>query len=378
MCMSDDFEIRAQCVLNNRCEWTVEAHFGDGRGIAPSGASTGQFEAKTIPATEAVKQIQSMEPELVDRSWQQEQLDRWLEKKGGDQFAHIGSNAAIALSFALYNQRFSLQSQIFPFPLGNVFGGKQHGGYTDIQEFLVLPWRSHSIQEAIEVNIEAYVRLKEELGGNSVGMNDEGALIANVSDMKALDMIAQIAEDLDAGVGLDVAASEIWNGERYQYTNDAGQLDSGEHIAFIQELIETYNLMYVEDPVHDTDLQGAAVLRKQCPNTYICGDDLTVTQRTHMEKAQTADSVNAVIIKPNQTGTVTLAHDAVEYARNQQWLPVLSHRSGEAADPTISRLAVNWQLPVIKCGVAGMRTVKLNELLRLWEQASSPRMSDAI
>lgn len=368
-----NFEFRK--VLNNRLEWTLEVEINGFKGISPSGASKGKNEVISIDVDRALKILGNLKEELTGKNFSQESLDSFLAKKGGNKFRNIGGNTSIAISFAFFNANFNLKGNIFPYPLGNVVGGKSHGGFSDIQEFLVLPVNSKTIYEAIETNIVIYKEVRNKFGGKKIGVNDEGALMIKEDHEKILDILCNIAENFNAKVGLDVAASSLWNGNGYEYESIGKILSPEEQIDFIKSLIEKYNLYYIEDPFHEEDFKSFKELNdrlgKKC---LICGDDLTVTDYERIKKAHEINAINSVIIKPNQIGTITLSKKALEFSRKNKILPIISHRSGETDDVTISRLSVNWQIPVIKCGIFGIRTLKLNELIRLWDKCENPKM----
>jgi enolase len=365
--------LSARVILNSRCEWTVEAEINSARGSAPSGASKGSHEARQIEAKKAVFNIEKLRKGIVGETFSQKLFDLFLQKKGGKSFSRLGGNVATALSFAFYNANFSLKNNIFPFPLGNVLGGGRHGGSTDMQEFLVMPAKAKTFPEAVKTNLDFYNILKKITKEHAV--NDEGALMPRLSDEKALELLLRIAEDVPVKVGIDVAASCFWDGKHYLYKSDLKR-GPGEQIDYIADLARKYRLFYVEDALQENDFWGFAELnRKIGSKVLVCGDDLTVTSAERLSMAVRQRSINSIIIKPNQAGTITSALEAVRLARKKSLIPVISHRSGETEDVTISRLAVNESIPIIKAGVYGTRVVKTNELLRLWYSCKKPRMA---
>jgi enolase len=368
----DSFSCRK--ILNSRCEWTIETEINGFRGSAPSGASKGKYEALVVSADKAVGNAKSLK--LIGKSFTQDSFDSFLAKSDRTKnFSKLGGNTSTALSFAFYNSTFKLKNNTFPFPLGNVFGGGMHGGFTDIQEFLILPYKAKTPYQAAQTNVNFYRKMASIL--RKPGTNDEGALTARMPDSKVFELLMRIKEDIPVKIGIDFASSSLWNGKSYIYRNSRNK-SSGEQVDYLKDIIKTYNLFYVEDGLHEDDFAGFSELRKKISKktkTLICGDDLTVTNVERLKTAVRKKAINAVIIKPNQAGTITLAKKAVQYSRRNKILPVVSHRSGETTDVTISRLAVNMGIPILKAGIFGSRAVKMDEVIRLWEEAEKPRMA---
>ncbi|MEM2942098.1 MAG: enolase C-terminal domain-like protein, partial [Candidatus Bathyarchaeia archaeon] len=305
----------------------------------------------------------------------------------------IGGNTAYAISVASANAGASSRSiPLFrylsdhgdfrlPYPLGNVIGGGLHarGERTDIQEFLSLPTSSRSFAEAAAANIKVHkevARLIEKKGIKIAGRGDEGAWIAPLSSEDGLEVLCKACSEIEdqTGVklraGVDIAASTLWQekSESYHYPRDGRRLDGGEQLEFVLELIRRYRLAYVEDPFHEESFDSFTELTKKARNTLICGDDLFTTSVKRLERGIKVGAANAVIIKPNQVGTLTDAIAATNLAKDAGYVPVVSHRSGETCGHEISHLAVAVQAPLIKLGVVGgERIAKINELIRIEE-----------
>ncbi len=167
-----------------------------------------------------------------------------------------------------------------------------------------------------------------------------------------------------------MAASTLWSPKEklYQYARDGVKRNAGEQVDFVLHLIKDYNLVYVEDPFHEEDFASFAELTKKVKKSLITGDDLFVTNRKRLAQGVRVGAANAVIIKTNQVGTLTDAWETTKMARKAQYVPVMSHRSGETTDAHIAHLAVAFQCPLIKTGVIpGDRTAKINELIRVEE-----------
>jgi enolase len=264
-----------------------------------------------------------------------------------------------------------------PFPLGNVIGGGAHAANaTEIQEFLVVPGGAADAEEAVFANAAVHKNVKDLLKkkGIAAGKGDEGAWAPQIDDALAFELIAEatgrVADEMNVSVdmGIDVAASQMWNGEGYKYRDRVRSTE--DQIAYIAELVDKYNLVYVEDPLHEDDFDGFAELNSQVGDRcLLCGDDLFVTQVDRIEKGIETGSANCVLIKPNQVGTLSDTFEAVRLAHTHGLDTVMSHRSGETTDTTIAHLATAFSCVFLKCGVVGgERIAKLNELIRIEEQ----------
>jgi enolase len=388
--------IELRTILDSRGNPTVEADVyttsGFGRSAAPSGASTGSLEAKVKPPREAVDfAIQNVIPAMIGMdAGDQEGFDEQLRDiDGTTDFSGIGANIAVALSLAnakaaassmnmpLFRYLGGAFVKEMPLPLGNIIGGGAHAANaTEIQEFLVVPGDAADAEEAVFANAAVHRQVKELLKkkGKSCGKGDEGAWAPQIDDALAFELIAEatglVADEMNVTVdmGIDVAASQMWNKEGYQYRDRVRSTE--DQIAYIAELVDTFNLVYVEDPLHEDDFDGFSELNNQIGNRcLICGDDIFVTQVERIMQGIETDAANCVLIKPNQVGTLTDTFDAVRLAHTHGLDTVMSHRSGETTDTTIAHLATAFSCVFLKCGaVGGERIAKLNELIRIEEQ----------
>ena len=397
-------DITARKIFNNRGEETIEVDIlttsGFGRASAPAGASRGKAEVAPYPqggVDQAIKKVEDLiAPELIGlNADSQDEIDETLhEVDGSDDFRVIGGNTTFAISLAnaeaaansygtlLFQYLGGYVAHEMPYPLGNVISGGRHtrGKSPDIQEFLALPFGAESFLEAAMANTQIHKRigaiLKKRDKLFSGGRSDEGAWVANIGDMEALDVLADACEEIgnklgfECELGVDVAASTLWNAKQntYAYRRDGEKRDSGEQLEFISELIKKYHLVYVEDPFHEEDFKGFAELTKKVTGCLICGDDLFVTNKERMDHGIKMHAANAVIIKVNQVGTLTDAWETIRTAEKAGYAPIVSHRSGDTCDWHIAHLAVAFKSPIIKTGVVeGARTAKLNELIRIEE-----------
>lgn len=356
---------------------TVEAEINNSYGKAPSGASTGRHEAHChVP--EHLNEIEKlMQEKLEGKSLKQEKFDNILEKiDGSADFSRLGATA-IAASFAFKNNSGFNHSNKFPLPLSNVIGGGEHGGNTSIQEFLVLPVNAETFPEAIETNTKIYQELKQKHRDRIKGINDEGALITSMNDKETLSKLKKIADKYGARIGVDMAAAEFFENGKYKMHSLETVNTPSQQLEFVQKLIDEYDLIYVEDPFDQDDFKRHALLTAENPDAMICGDDLFTTNKDRLDEGINLNSCNSLIIKPNQIGTVTKAKETVELAQENNYKTIISHRSGETCDSTISDLALEWECPIIKAGIADIRIAKLNKLLRLWDESENPEINKA-
>ncbi|MBL7100626.1 MAG: hypothetical protein ISS23_01585 [Nanoarchaeota archaeon] len=373
--------IKARKILNSRKQQTIEITVNKKySAAAPSGASTGKYEIKAYPskginfAIEFINKFKEFKGLKIERFEDLEKIEKILPIVKG--------NAMIALEFAILKAAsnnniwkfLNFNADDIPMPLGNVVGGGAHvkgAEKPDIQEFLLLPKTKH-LKDAIFANQYVYKLIGEKL--NIKKTTDEGAWSPNLDSSSILDLIQEAVEKtkkelgLKIGLGLDVAASEFFSGKKYNYNNYSKKtqkknLTKEEQIRFMETLVKKYKLSYIEDPFHENDFESFKELKKRT-STLVCGDDLTTTNMERLKKAK--ECINAVIIKPNQIGSLLKTKEAVDFAVKNNIVPIISHRSGETMDTSISHLAVAWDIPIIKCGIHGKeRQVKLKELLKI-------------
>ncbi|PSQ50633.1 phosphopyruvate hydratase [Halobacteriales archaeon SW_6_65_15] len=393
-------EVRLRQVLDSRGNRTVEADVvtesgGFGRAAAPSGASTGEYEAIELDPSEAIASAREHAvPRLEGKVYvgDQRDVDRTLRAADAtDDFSEIGANSAVAISMAaakaaadvtgapLYQHLGgAFRGEAFPTPLGNVVGGGEHAAdATAIQEFLSAPVGAPSVQDAVFANAAVHQEVHDllEERGIAAGKGDEGAWAPSIDDEEAFEIVAEatdaVADEVGFEIrfGLDVAAAEMYDADDEEYVYRDTTRDTDEQIEYVADLVEEYDLAYVEDPLDEDDYEGFAELTDR--GTLICGDDLFVTNVERLEAGIEQGAANAILVKPNQIGTLSDAVDAVELAVENGYKPVISHRSGETEDTTIAHLAVATGAPYIKTGaVGGERTAKLNELIRIEQNVS--------
>lgn len=405
-------DVQVRKILDSRGNPTVEVDVitwnSSGRAAAPSGASTGSREVVSFPEGGVDTVVSEMEDfiasELIGMDAEDmETIDEVLKEiDGTDNLSAIGGNTTVAISMAVakaaassYNMPLykyiggNLVNEL-PFPLGNMMNGGAHAGINapDIQEFLVVPVGATNVSDAIFANASVHKKLKGLIqikdSNFTGGKGDEGGWVPNITNADALEIQAQACEEVGDELGieirpsLDMAASELWDADKqkYVYAQDNIERDTGDQIDFVKDIIETYNMFYVEDPFDESDFDGFAQLTAKVGNKcLVCGDDLFVTNKDILAKGIEMNAANAIIIKPNQIGSLSETYATVKLAKENGIVPVVSHRSGETTDETIAHLAVGFASPMIKTGaIGGERIAKLNELIRIEEELPNPKM----
>ena len=387
-------------ILDSRGNPTIEVEIRSGRALgraaAPSGASTGTHEPPAWPrggVDEALRTFRdSVAPRLKGRDVaDQAGLDRTLhEVDGTANFARIGANVATAASLAnakaaanssgkpLYRYLSGAPRPTLPFPFGNVIGGGRHAvGGTTIQEYLVVS-QGPTIRGNVFANARVHHLVRDALTKKMpdvpLGRGDEGAWIAQIEDEEALALLTDVCRGVEREVGfavrpaLDLAASEFYRDGKYRYRDRA--LSREEQIDLVDRLVREYHLFSVEDPFDEEDFSAFAELTKRVgAHCKVIGDDIFVTNVERLRLGIESHAGNAILIKPNQIGTLSDARAAVELAHRSGYATVMSHRSGETTDDTIAHLAVAFGCLGIKTGaVGGERIAKLNELIRIEEE----------
>ncbi len=378
-------------------EVIIKTPEGIGRAAAPSGVSRGRWEVESYPSggiDEALKIVENtLAPKLTGlQAEDQTAIDSLLhEVDGSPNFTNIGGNTAYAISAAaalaaadskkipLFEHLSRSARGELPLPIGNVIGGGRHArvGKTDVQEFLVLPTGARIFSEAAVANANVHseiATLLEAKGKPSVGKGDEGAWIADLMTEEAFEILSRACENIsdlmgiEIRIGVDIAASTLWDEKQhlYVYNKDEKRLNEGGQLDHVQSLIDRYGLFYIEDPFHEGSFQSFAELTKAVRDTLVCGDDLFVTNSVRFEKGKKMKAGNAIVIKPNQVGTISDAYETAVAAKQAGYITVTSHRSGDTPAPELAHLAIAYGSPIIKTGVVGgERVAKINELVKI-------------
>ncbi len=374
--------LTARKILNSRGEPTIEVEVnGLYKASAPSGASVGKYEVKAfplggVPAKTVNRTIANKLYGIrVDSFESLNEVENILFSydKSKD-LGKIGGNTIIAIEFALLKAMSGGQiwkalnpiADEMPMPLGNCIGGGKHfkGNAVEIQEFLLVP-NADRFNDAAIVNDYIYKEIGKKL--KTELKTDEGAWVTtlNIEDTLTLlnHTVNRVAKKLgvDVDLGMDAAATTLYKNNLYHYRNK--MLSREEQIDYMNKIISNSNTCYVEDPLEEEDFDGFS--RIKCD--MVCGDDLICTNLERLKKAE--GKINSVIVKPNQIGSLIKTKELIDYCLKNGIKPVMSHRSGETNDTTISHLSVAWEVPYIKCGISGKeRVVKINELKNIEKQ----------
>jgi len=418
--MSKIKQVFAREILNSKGNPTIETtvvlnNGKSGTASCPSGTSTGSYEAYELKDSDvnrfmgkgvlkAVANVNKIiAPSIIDKeSTAQTEIDKiMLELDGTQNKARLGANAILSVSMAvckaaakssllplyLYLREYIKKENLVlkvPTPLFNILNGGLHADMNlNFQEFLIIPASSKTFSESLEMGVNVYNLLKERIktANLSTLVGDEGGFSPNLStNVEALSLIRSAINDssykygFDIFLGLDVAASNFYNQQKYQIKDKSMTLSSDELISFYKELDKEYRFLYLEDPLAEDDWQGwAQISQNVFEQTIITGDDLTVTNPYRLQMALDKKAISGIIIKPNQIGTVIEALAVVEIAREAGLKIIVSHRSGETNDNFIADFAVATSADYIKFGapVRGERVAKYNRLLQIEEQLKS-------
>ena len=398
-------------VLDSRGNPTIEVEVyidanKSGRAIVPSGASTGTKEALELRdkdvaryrgkgVLKAVKNVNEViRKEIIGINIEDQKLidNRLVEVDGTDNKKNLGANAILGVSLATAHCRanakntplfmeFSNNNNLkynLPIPFMNILNGGSHAdNNVDIQEFMIVPIGAKSFSGAIQMGSEIFHSLKEILlnQGHITAVGDEGGFAPNLkSNIEAIELILRAIEKSsykpykDVFIALDVAASEIFHNNRYNLQSERRSLTSNEMIKYYETLINDYPIISIEDGLDENDWKGWKELNKSIgSNCQIVADDLTVTNKLFLEEALKYNAINSILIKLNQIGTITETIETINLAKENEISIMISHRSGETEDTTISDLAVGFNAGQIKAGSLCRtdRVAKYNQLLRI-------------
>lgn len=418
-------KIQAWEILDSRGNPTIETEVFLDNGLdsvasVPSGASLGKYEAlelrdqdlsrfNGLGVSKAVKIVNEvLGPGLIGVDpTRQFDIDRWLIKVDGtDNKSRFGANSILSISLAVCKAAaVSLQIPLYryvnklindlgikvaitriPGPLFNVINGGKHGaGNLDFQEFHIIPASSNTYSNALRIGAEVYQKIKEVLkiknAIHSVG--DEGGFAPDLStNLDALEAITQAVKEtpyrfgVDIFLGLDVAASHFLRDHLYHIRDTQKPYDTRQFIEYLLELNNQYHLLMLEDALSDDDWKGWQELMEKLGKTVIIvGDDLLASNPLRLKRAIKEKSASAVLVKPNQIGTVSETLDVVKIAKENNFKVIVSHRSGETNDTFIADFAVGVAADYVKFGAParGERVIKYNRLLRIEHELAKDR-----
>ena len=408
--------VYAREILDSRGNPTVEVYLetedgAQGRGLVPSGASTGAAEAwerrdgdksryqgkGVLNAVKAVNEVIAPKVIGMDAADQRALDDTMIELDGTPNKGKLGANAILGVSLAalyasaesadlpLYRYIGGTNGHILPVPNMNIMNGGAHADFaTDIQEYMISPYGFDTYHEALRAGVEVYHTLKNELkkDGLSTGLGDEGGFAPKMkSNRDSLDYIMKAIQDAgyepgkQIGICLDVASSEFYGkGEAGKYHFEGGERDAEYMLDFYEKLINDYPIVSIEDPFEEEGWEDwAAITKKLGDRLQFVGDDLLVTNPARLQKAIDMGAANSLLVKLNQIGSVTETLDAIELATANGYTSMVSHRSGETSDTTIADLAVAKNTRQIKTGAParGERIAKYNRLLEIEDELGS-------
>ena len=403
--------VQAREILDSRGNPTVEVdvYLSDGsfgRAAVPSGASTGEHEAVELRdgdqnrflgkgALNAVRNVNQQIAPIVKgyNALDQKTLDKcMIDLDGTPNKSNLGANAILGVSMAVSRaaaasqslplyQHLNSDAHLLPVPMLNIINGGSHAdNNVDIQEFMIFPIGADSFSHALRMGAEIFHYLKKVLSskGLNTSVGDEGGFAPNLSsNEEAIEIILKAVEKSDYSIGkdislaLDAAASEFYIDGAYRLESEDRTLTSDEMVEYFEGLTNKYPIVSIEDGLAENDWKGWEVLNSELGSKIqIVGDDLTVTNIPRLQRAIDEQSMNAILIKLNQIGTVTETVEAVELARETGFGVVISHRSGETEDTFIADFAVAMGMGQIKTGSASRtdRICKYNQLLRIEEE----------
>ncbi len=409
--MSKITSIKAREILDSRGFPTLEAEItlscgAQALAAVPSGASTGSLEACELRdgdksrflgkgVLQAVANVNTIIAEKLvglDAENQKEIDDLMIQLDGTENKSKLGANAILAASLAcakaaaiskkmpLFEYLGGKEAQVLPVPMMNIInGGKHADNKIDIQEFMVMPVGAASVKDSIRIGAEIFQHLKSLLkkAGHNTNVGDEGGFAPNLDSAKeALDYIAQATEKAGYKLGsevvlaLDCASTEFYKDGKYNLEGEGKILTSDQLIRYYEDLVNNYPIFSIEDACAEDDFEGWKNVTQTLGNKIqLVGDDLFVTNPKILQKGISENMANAMLVKFNQIGTLTETLNAIAIAKNAGYNNIISHRSGETEDTTISHIAVATNAGQIKTGslCRSDRTAKYNELIRIEE-----------
>jgi len=402
-------KIQGREIIDSRGNPTIEAEIflsdgSFGRAAVPSGASTGSREAVelrdgnierylgqgVLNAVDNVNKIISKE--LLNSNFNnQKELDQILIKLDGTpNKSNLGANSILAVSMAFSKAcsrskniplfRYFGDGSNMPIPMMNIINGGAHADNSiDIQEFMIIPVGASSFRESLRYGVEVFHALKSVLKKQSLNtaVGDEGGFAPNLkSNREALDTISEairisgLKEKKDILLGLDVASSEFYREGHYYLDSEGLRFDASGFSDFLKDLVDSYPIISIEDGMDESDWEGWSILSGALgERIQLVGDDLFVTNTKILQKGIEDEIANSILIKPNQIGTISETINAIDLAIASEYSAIISHRSGETSDSTISDIAVGTRATQIKTGSLSRsdRISKYNQLLRIEE-----------
>lgn len=368
-------KVVARAIKDSRGEPTIEVEINEVKASSPSGKSKGKYETPSFHNSLDwnIKFLNTLNFNLEINSFNDlKKVESFIKKKAKIKDAkQFGANALFAFECAILKalakeknlelfQLLNPSPKHFPIPVGNAVGGGLHSHNKNkpvFQEFLLIP-RTNSPKLNSETIHEEQSQLQKTL--KAKGKNDEGAWQTSANEEDVLTAMKKLKK---ARVGLDVASSSFFHNGNYAYKNKT--LDRETQIHYINSLIKDFNIFYCEDPLDEEDFKGFSKIFRD-ENHLVVGDDLTVTHMDRLKKAIKLKSINGIIIKPNQNGSLLELAEIFKICKKHNIKTIISHRSGETLDNALADLAVGFQADFIKCGISTKwREVKLKRLMEI-------------
>jgi enolase len=409
--MSTIIDIVGREILDSRGNPTVEVDVfledgTMGRAAVPSGASTGAHEAVELRDGDksrymgkgVTKAVAAVNGEIADllvgaEALEQVEIDSEMRALDGtENKSRLGANAILGVSLAvakaaaaysdqpLYRYVGGTSARVLPVPMMNIINGGEHADNPiDIQEFMIMPVAADTVSDAVRIGSEIFHTLKKELSaaGHNTGIGDEGGFAPNLSSTTdALDFIMKSVEKAgykpgeEVYLAMDCAATEYFDGKKYNMKGEGKVLSSAENADYLVDLANRYPIISIEDGMSEDDWEGWKILTdKLGGKVQLVGDDLFVTNSKRLADGIIKGCGNSILVKVNQIGTLTETLEAVEMAHRAGFTSVMSHRSGETEDATIADLAVATNCGQIKTGSLARsdRLAKYNQLIRIEE-----------
>jgi len=384
----------AKKIFDSRGDETISVKIKTNIGVfeasAPNGKSRGKHEAKPYKKNleEDIKTLKEFSDYFFEEIIEEfDDLRRIEDIVDG----HVGANTIIALEYAILKslakenkkqiwQLINPKAKVIPRFVGNCIGGGKHsletkGKKPDFQEFLLIPECNSAIQ-SYEINNDAKFNAKIILKNVDLKFegkkNDENAWLTSLDDKSVLEVLKDLKDNiydekkLYLDEGFDIAASGFYKRKKYHYKNPKLERTIEEQFSYLSNLIKNFQLLYIEDPFEEEDFESFAMLLKKFPKRLIVGDDLTVTNAKILKKAIEKKSINAIIVKPNQCGSLLEVKRVCALAKENNIKTIFSHRSGETEESILADLAFGFEADFFKCGITGKeREAKIKRMIEI-------------
>jgi enolase len=368
-------EVKAEKIPDSRGQPTIKVTIDGVAASAPSGKSTGKYENKPYNTSLdfSIDEINHLNFDFEIKTFDDlKKVENSICKKYHFRNARqFGANALFALESAILKalaksknkqlwQIINPKASSFPVPVGNTIGGGLHSTKFKVhpifQEFLIIPNES-SFSKNVKIMKEVYEGIGTILKASE--KNDEGAWQAPINNKEALEVLSKFKNRIR--IGIDAATSSFFRSDKYCY--ESKLLDTESQIIYINNLIDKYDIFYLEDPLHEEDFMGFSRINKK---HLVIGDDLTATQIPRLKEAIKHNSINAMIIKPNQNGSLLEVKKVFDLCKANNIKTILSHRSGETMDASLADYAFAFEADFIKTGIStAFREAKLRRMIEI-------------